>query len=176
MAKEAVPLLSKAQGPAVDEFLLRCLSLGGEPSTRSAQILGTRLDADRFTGGLFGLLVRKKSFSGPEIDLYLKTLASYAGIGAAVAKHLRLHLEAAGGRSEMIYWMVKVLALRTLKARGDASAKPILEKIKADTSKFVWTDMKTNPQTGAVISEEKKEITFSEEAEAALKAISGTKK
>ena len=173
MANEALPLISEARGPEVDEFLLRCLSLGGGPGTKSAQILRKRLDADQFTAGLFGLLIRKKTFGGSEVNTYLETLSSYAGSGAAVVKHLTRHVEASGGRPEKVFWMVKYLSLRILATRGDSSAKPILEKLKADSSQFTWTSMKTDPQTGAIISEEKKVINFSDEASAALEAIVG---
>ena len=98
---------------------------------------------------------------------YIQVLVETPGAAVFAADQLNQALTKAG-RSESVFWLTKVLALRALKARGKFEDVALVEKFTKDKTKYPIIKLRNEQFTGEIVEESRKQETIGDLAKATL--------
>lgn len=98
---------------------------------------------------------------------YIQVLVETPGAAVYAADQLNQALVKAG-RSESVFWLTKVLALRALKARGKFEDVALVEKFTKDKTKYPVIKLRNEQFTGEIVEESRKQETIGDLANATL--------
>jgi hypothetical protein len=125
---------------------------------------------NEFVTGLFEFIVAKTRFSQQEVDIYIEALKSFEGINQAITTTLSAYIAQADGKSDRIFWLLKVLSIYVLHERGDVSSIPLLETLARDPGRFFVITTAWSSQTNEE-KVERQEKTYKKESNLAIAAI-----
>ena len=170
--KDALEQLQPAaEIQSVRHFWLRLLSNPSKDIRIGAvNTLRQALDVNAFVDGLFAFVVAKSQFNQQEVDSYLAALNSFEGIEKAITGTLGNYLAQSGGKSEKVFWLLKVLSIQVLNKHGDEASIPVLMTLAHDSGRFYVVETTLDPQSGEK-KVEREEKTFAEESRRAIAAI-----
>jgi hypothetical protein len=156
---------------SVRAFWLRLLSSPSKSiRVEAVKTLREELDVNEFVTGLFEFIVAKTRFSQQEVDIYIEALKSFEGINQAITTTLSAYIAQADGKSDRIFWLLKVLSIYVLHERGDVSSIPLLETLARDPGRFFVITTAWSSQTNEE-KVERQEKTYKKESNLAIAAI-----
>ena len=88
---------------------------------------------------LFLFLARRDSFLSAEVEIYIDAITGYKEVAPAVARNLEILLDQADGVPDGVFWIYKVIALKTLEQTGGPEQIPLLEVFVRDKSSYFQT-------------------------------------
>lgn len=168
-ARLLVELTMKTGGFVAEPILATYYAEDVEASKGTTKLLKAT-KPDQWVPALFADISVQTANHPAVIGGFMQALVETPGAAAQASQQLATALTKAG-RSESVFWLTKVLALRCLKARGKFEDASLVEKFTKDKTKYPVIKLRNEQFTGEIVEESRKQETIGDLATATLNQL-----
>ena len=105
------------------------------------------------------------------MEIYINAITGYKDVAPAVARNLKILLDQADSVPDGVFWIHKVIALKTLEQTGAPEQIPLLEVFVRDKSSYLQTYRQEAGSASGTSDATPETVYFADVAEKAVQAI-----